>query len=310
MLPLRIGLALGAVSLAGLAAFHDSQLVFAAWLPLMGAGMAFALAAIGALVLDHSRPEETGVTSAMNTIMRTSGAAIGATIAAVLVSAHPGTDAGYAIAFAMGALGLLARAGADARARAAPTSGRRAGGLESVSNASMSYPARVTGTSNAAWISSSTAVSLTSENRRSIVVIALGSFKVGPRHDFAMFSRAGDRAVGRMVNAMIDGLASGWSYRTLAREYDKSPRPGSPEARRVPPRSCPCRLVTRVGSIFRSMPRACRVCCSPNSRRRSLRRGGCVRRGSLPRLWRTPRRRWSRRASRRDCRTRPRTRPR
>jgi EmrB/QacA subfamily drug resistance transporter len=108
VLPLRIGLALGAVSLAGLAAFHDSQLVFAAWLPLMGAGMAFALAAIGALVLDHSRPEETGVTSGMNTIMRTSGAAIGATIAAVIVSAHPGTDTGYVIAFAMGALGLLA----------------------------------------------------------------------------------------------------------------------------------------------------------------------------------------------------------
>ena len=74
----------------------------------MGTGMAFALAAIGALVLDHSRPEETGVTSGMNTIMRTSGAAIGATIAAVIVSAHPGTDTGYVIAFAMGALGLLA----------------------------------------------------------------------------------------------------------------------------------------------------------------------------------------------------------
>ena len=74
----------------------------------MGAGMAFALAAIGALVIDHSRPEETGVTSGMNTIMRTSGAAIGAQIAAAIVSAHPGTGDGYTIAFAMGALGLLA----------------------------------------------------------------------------------------------------------------------------------------------------------------------------------------------------------
>jgi hypothetical protein len=50
----------------------------------------------------------------------------------------------------------------------------------------------------------------------------LRSFKVGPRHDFAMFSRAGDRAVGRMVNDLIDGLASGWSYRTLVRAYDKA----------------------------------------------------------------------------------------
>ena len=74
----------------------------------MGVGMAFALAAIGALVIDHSRPEETGVASGMNTIMRTSGAAIGAQIAAAIVSAHPGTGDGYTIAFAMAALGLLA----------------------------------------------------------------------------------------------------------------------------------------------------------------------------------------------------------
>ena len=55
-----------------------------------------------------------------------------------------------------------------------------------------------------------------------VLAVPLRSFKVGPRHDFAMFSQAGDRAVGRMVNAMIDGLASGWSYRTLVREYDKA----------------------------------------------------------------------------------------
>src|SRR4051794_8961520 len=107
VLPLRIGLALGAVSLAGLAALHAEQAMFAAWLPVMGVGMAFSLAAIGALVLDHSRPEETGVTSGMNTIMRTSGAAIGAQIAAAIVSAHPGTGDGYTIAFAMAAAGLV-----------------------------------------------------------------------------------------------------------------------------------------------------------------------------------------------------------
>jgi MFS family permease len=108
VLPLRIGLTLGAGSLAGLAAFHADQLAFAAWLPIMGVGMAFSLAAIGALVIDHSRPEETGVTSGMDTIMRTSGAAIGAQIAAAIVSAHPGAGDGYTIAFAMAALGLVA----------------------------------------------------------------------------------------------------------------------------------------------------------------------------------------------------------
>ncbi len=100
---------LGAVSLAGLAAAARRPAGCSrVWLPIMGAGMAFALAAIGALVIDHSRPEETGVTSGMNTIMRTSGAAIGAQIAAALVSAHPGTGDGYTLAFAMGALALLA----------------------------------------------------------------------------------------------------------------------------------------------------------------------------------------------------------
>jgi EmrB/QacA subfamily drug resistance transporter len=107
VLPLRIGLVLGAASLAGLALLHADKLLFAAWMPVMGAGMAFALAAIGALVLDHSRPEETGVTSAMNTIMRTSGAAIGAQIATALVSAHPGSGDGYTLAFAMAAVALV-----------------------------------------------------------------------------------------------------------------------------------------------------------------------------------------------------------
>src|SRR3954447_5237730 len=108
VVPLRIGLLLGAASLAGLAALHAHQFVFALWLPVMGVGMAFALAAIGALVLDHCRPEETGVASGMNTIMRASGAAVGAQIAAAIVSAHPGSGDGYTIAFAMAAILLAA----------------------------------------------------------------------------------------------------------------------------------------------------------------------------------------------------------
>ena len=106
-LPLRIGLALGALSLAGLATLHGTELVFALWMPIMGTGMAFALAAIGALVIDHSEPHETGVTSAMNTIMRTTGAAIGAQLAATILVAHDGQAAGYTVAFAVAAAGAL-----------------------------------------------------------------------------------------------------------------------------------------------------------------------------------------------------------
>jgi EmrB/QacA subfamily drug resistance transporter len=112
--PLRIGLALGAAALALLAGLHSEPWMVAAWLPLMGCGVAFALAAVGALVLDHSRAHETGVASAMNSIMRTAGAAVGAQIAAAIVSARTPDGAavpledGFTIAFAMGAAGLVA----------------------------------------------------------------------------------------------------------------------------------------------------------------------------------------------------------
>ncbi|HWT23002.1 MAG TPA: MFS transporter [Solirubrobacteraceae bacterium] len=113
VVPLRIGLALGAAALALLACLHGEAWMLAAWLPLMGCGMAFCLAAIGALVIDHSRPEETGVNSGMNSIMRTAGAACGAQIAAAIVSAHAGpgglpAESGFALAFAMASVALVA----------------------------------------------------------------------------------------------------------------------------------------------------------------------------------------------------------
>jgi EmrB/QacA subfamily drug resistance transporter len=112
--PLLAGLALGAGALLLLAGLHQKAWMLVAWLSIMGVGMAFALAAIAALVLDHSRPEETGVTSAMNSIMRTTGAAIGAQLAAALLAARtPGgaavpLESGFTLAFALGAVGLLA----------------------------------------------------------------------------------------------------------------------------------------------------------------------------------------------------------
>ena len=52
------------------------------------------------------------------------------------------------------------------------------------------------------------------------------SFKVAPSHDFAMGSRAGNRAVGRLVNALLEGLASGAirSERALIRRYKAGAR--------------------------------------------------------------------------------------
>jgi MFS family permease len=112
VVPLRIGLALAAGALALLALAHDEVWMVVAWLPVMGAGAAFCLAAIGALVLDHSRPEETGVTSGMNSIMRTAGAAFGAQIAATIISTRTGgaglpEESAYTLAFAMAAVAML-----------------------------------------------------------------------------------------------------------------------------------------------------------------------------------------------------------
>jgi EmrB/QacA subfamily drug resistance transporter len=114
VVPLRIGLALAASALALLAGLHGEAWLVVPWLALMGFGAAFSLAAIGALVLDHSRPEETGVAGGMNLIMRTAGAACGAQIAAAIVSAHTGEatqlplERGFTIAFALAAAAMLA----------------------------------------------------------------------------------------------------------------------------------------------------------------------------------------------------------
>jgi EmrB/QacA subfamily drug resistance transporter len=112
-LPLRAGIVLSGAGLGLLAAFHSQRWTIYVWMVLFGVGIAFAMASLGSLVIQHSRPEETGVASGMNTIMRTVGAAFGAQIAAAIISAHtlPGTEVplerGFTLAFAMGAVGAL-----------------------------------------------------------------------------------------------------------------------------------------------------------------------------------------------------------
>src|SRR5215211_727520 len=111
---LRGGLATAALAVALMAASHGDAVLLSAWLALMGSGAAFALAAIGALVIDHSRPSETGVAGGMNSIMRTVGGAFGGQIAATLLTAsatgglpaeHGFTQA-LAVTAAAAALGL------------------------------------------------------------------------------------------------------------------------------------------------------------------------------------------------------------
>jgi EmrB/QacA subfamily drug resistance transporter len=114
VVPLRIGIALAGLGLVLLATVHHASWTIYAWMTLLGTGIAFAFAALGTLVIQHSRPEETGVASGMNTIMRTVGGAFGAQIAAAVITANTlaGTqiplERGFTIAFAIGACGAAA----------------------------------------------------------------------------------------------------------------------------------------------------------------------------------------------------------
>src|SRR3954452_9191208 len=106
---LRIRLAVTCVSLLGLSLEHGAPALVLLWMALLGGGVAFALAAIGTLVIENSAASETGVASGVNLIMRTMGAAIGAQVAAAVLSAHTAVGAlvpdegGFTVAFALGA---------------------------------------------------------------------------------------------------------------------------------------------------------------------------------------------------------------
>ena len=55
---------------------------------LLGAGIGLAFAALGNLIVQAVPPEQTGVATGMDTVMRTIGGAVGSQIAATVVSAH------------------------------------------------------------------------------------------------------------------------------------------------------------------------------------------------------------------------------
>jgi EmrB/QacA subfamily drug resistance transporter len=113
LLPLRIGLTSLVLSLTLLATMHEESWTIYVWMVFMGVGLAFCFATLGTLVIDFSRPGETGVASGMNTIMRTIGASLGAQVAAAIISANTlaGTEVpverGFTIAFTLSAIGAL-----------------------------------------------------------------------------------------------------------------------------------------------------------------------------------------------------------
>jgi MFS family permease len=103
--PVHAGLLLLPLSLAMIVADHSQEWAVSAWFAVMGTGVALALAAIGALVIEHSKASETGVAGGMNSIMRTVGGSFGGQIGATVMISQGFTPA-LAITAAAAALAL------------------------------------------------------------------------------------------------------------------------------------------------------------------------------------------------------------
>jgi MFS family permease len=125
--PLVAGTAVTLLSfvILALASAHWEIYVAAA---LLGIGIGFAFASLANLIVEAVRPDQTGVASGMNTIVRTIGGAVGAEVGAsilaanVLKSGFPDKH-GYTLTFALCAavlgVGLLASLAVPGRKRAA-----------------------------------------------------------------------------------------------------------------------------------------------------------------------------------------------
>jgi EmrB/QacA subfamily drug resistance transporter len=107
--PLVAGAVLQAIAYISYTAFHGAvwQIVAAACVQGVGIGLCFA--ALPTLIVQNVRPDQTGVATGMNTIMRTMAGAVGSQVAATFVAASLDAagrpeEQGFTLAFGAGAL--------------------------------------------------------------------------------------------------------------------------------------------------------------------------------------------------------------
>jgi EmrB/QacA subfamily drug resistance transporter len=105
------GTAIGAASFAVLTGAHSQPWHVYLSTALLGAGIGLAFAAMANLIVLAVPPEQTGVATGMNTVMRSIGGAVGSQIAATMIADHllPNglpAEHGYVLAFAI-SLGFL-----------------------------------------------------------------------------------------------------------------------------------------------------------------------------------------------------------
>jgi MFS family permease len=107
--PLTIGLALVAISAAALAEYHSRPWHIWVTQAVLGIGVGFAFASMATLIAENVRPEETGVATGMNTVMRSIGGVVGGQAGAALLATYTiaGTqlpaEKGFVVTFSIGA---------------------------------------------------------------------------------------------------------------------------------------------------------------------------------------------------------------
>ncbi len=111
-LPLVLGSILCALSFAILAFAHDEVWTICLGGALLGAGIAFAFAAMANLVVAAVDQTQTGIATGINTILRSIGGAVGGQVAASLLASHVLDDgfpaeSGYTSAFVMSGVASL-----------------------------------------------------------------------------------------------------------------------------------------------------------------------------------------------------------
>jgi EmrB/QacA subfamily drug resistance transporter len=115
--PLVLGACLALLAFVLLAFAHSEHWQVYLGSALLGCGVGFSFASMANLIVEAVRPDQTGVATGMNAVMRTIGGAIGGQVAASLLAATlladglPGEN-GYTLSFAVMALALLAAVGA------------------------------------------------------------------------------------------------------------------------------------------------------------------------------------------------------
>jgi MFS family permease len=106
--PLQIGAVVSCVAFVVLTVAHDASWQIYLAMAIMGIGIGFAFASMANLIVEAVPPEQTGVATGMNTIVRSIGGAIGAQVSAVIIAAtvtasgFP-TEGGFTAAFATAA---------------------------------------------------------------------------------------------------------------------------------------------------------------------------------------------------------------